>query len=356
MDIRTVQLSSWRIPLMLAGCLVVLAGGVYFVLTAGEHVATDDAYIQTGRVSVSAEVSGRVVEIDVRDNQPVKAGQVLFKLDDQPFRIAVAEANAARAAAVLKVQTEKADYRETEAQLRGALATEALREREFHRQTQLLAAGATSQTQYDQTKHDLAVAHQASAAARQQLAGLLSDLAGDAQIPPERHPTVQQAQAALDRAQLDLSYAVVTAPKDGIVTKVDQLQIGDRVTAGTAVFSLMATGDVWIEANFKETDLTNMAAGLPAKVAIDTYPGRTFSARVVSFSPGTGSAFALLPPENATGNWVKVVQRLPVRLAIDPGERIPLHSGLSATVEVRTRYSNPVLKFFRTLLACGDGS
>jgi len=261
------------------------------------------------------------------------------------------EAKAGLATAEIEVQTEKADYRQAQAQLRGAQATEALRERDFIRQTRLQKSSATSQTQYDQARHDLATARQATIAIRQQLAGLLANLAGSAEIQPDRHPAVRQAQAALDRARLNLSYTVVTAPKDGVVTKVNQLQIGDMVSAGTAVFSLMASHDVWIEANFKETDLAFMAPGQPAKITIDVYPGKEFTAHIASFSPGTGSSFALLPPENATGNWVKVVQRLPVRLEIDHAERVPfLHAGLSANAEVRTRYSNPVLAFFRHIL------
>jgi len=339
------------LPLMLLGCAVAVIGGVYIYLTTGEFVSTDDAYVQTGRVSVSTDVAGRVAKIDIRDNQLVRSGQTLFTLDDRPFRIAVEEAEAGLAAARLTVQAEKASYREAQADLRAAQETRTLREGEFDRQARLVASGAVSQAQYDQANHNLATARQNVIAVQQRLAGLLANLAGDVDIQPDRHPAVRQAQSVLDRAALNLSYTNVSAAQKGIVTKVDQLQIGDYVAAGVPVFSLMPARDIWIEANFKETDLAHMAPGQTASVTIDVYPDRTFAARVISFSPGTGSAFSLLPPENATGNWVKVGQRLPVRLEMDGVDGdLFLHAGLSATVEVETRYRNPIMIFIRRAL------
>src|SRR5207253_5779641 len=168
-------------------------------------------------------------------------------------------------------------------------------------------------------------------------------LGGDPDIAVDQHPKVQHAQAALDRAELDLSYTVISAPENGVVTKVEQLQVGSYVTASTPLFSLMSTDRVWVEANFKETELTHMRPGQEATVEVDTYPDVVFPAKVESLSPGTGLTFSLLPAENATGNWVKVVQRLPVRLALeDPRNRL-LHAGLSATVEIDTEYRRPWL-------------
>ena len=198
-------------------------------------------------------------------------------------------------------------------------------------------------------------ARQQLAATQQQIASVLADLGGNADIPPDRHPQVQQAQAALDRARLNLSYTVVAAPDDGTVTKVEQLQVGDYVTTAQPLFALISDSRVWIEANFKETDLTHMRPGQAATVDIDTYPDHGFEARVTSLSPGTGSAFSLLPPENATGNWVKVVQRLPVRLQL---ERLPedvrLHAGMSATVDVDTQYRRRLLTMIESAFAAPE--
>jgi membrane fusion protein (multidrug efflux system) len=328
-----------RLPLMLGVPLVAALAGGYFYVIGGRYVSTDDAYVQAARVSISTDVPGRVVAVAVRDNQPVKAGDLLFKLDDRPFAIAVQDARAQLASARLKVDADKATYRQRRADLQAAQDTLAYQQHEFERQQRLLASGIASQAQYDQVAHAFDVARQQLGATQQQVASILANLGGDADIPVDQHPSVQQAQAVLDRALLNLSYTVVKAPEDGTVTKVDQLQPGDYVNAATPVFSLVSSRRLWIEANFKETDLTHMLAGQTATVDIDTYPDRVFHAHVASFSPGTGSTFSLLPPENATGNWVKVVQRLPVRLEIDNlSADTPLHAGLSADVAVDTHH------------------
>jgi membrane fusion protein (multidrug efflux system) len=333
-----------RRPLMIAGPLAVLLVAAYWYLASGRYVSTDDAFVQAARVSVSADVSGRVVEVMVHDNETVTAGQPLFRLDDRPFRIAVEDARAQLAAARLQVNALKATYRQKQAAARAAEATLAYQQRELERQQRLLASGAAAQAQFDQAKRAHDLAREQLAADQHDIASTLASLGGDPDLPVEAHPTVQRAQAALDRAELDLSYTLVRAPEAGIVTKVEQLQPGDAVSRSTPLFSLVSASKVWVEANFKETELAHMRRGQDATVAIDAYPDIVFSARVQSLSPGTGSSFALLPPENATGNWVKVVQRLPVRLALlDPRAGAPLHAGLSATVEVDTGPEHGVL-------------
>jgi len=282
-----------------------------------------------------------VVELDVHDNQLVQRGELLFRLDERPLRIAVEEAEAKLAAAKLQIRAAKASYRHEMDELAAASDTVAFEQREFARQQRLVHSGISSQAQYEQAQHALELAQTQMSSAQQQAATYLALLGGNPNLPVDSHPLVLEAQAALDRATLQLSYATIRAPSDGIVTKVEQLQIGDYINAATPVFSLISTHDVWIEANFKEDELTYMRPGQPAEVSIDAYPGRRFRARVASLSPGTGAEFSLLPPENATGNWVKVVQRVPVRLQLltDGQDSLPPDarlSGLSADVTVDT--------------------
>ncbi len=341
-----------RLPLMVAGPVLVLlaAGGWY--LTTGRYVSTDNAYVQAARVAISTDISGRVVEIDVKDNEKISTGQMLFRLDPRPFRIAVDEAKAQLATVRFQIHALKATYHLKRADARAAEATSDYQEREFERQKRLLASGTASQQQFDQARQAFETGRQQLASKQQEVAVALANIGGDPDLPLEQHPMVQHAQAALDRAELNLSYTEIRAPENGIVTKVEQLQAGDYVNASTPLFSLMSTDRVWVEANFKETELTHMRPGQQATVEIDTYPDAVFSAKVESLSPGTGLTFSLLPAENATGNWVKVVQRLPVRLSLDRFDpNAPLRAGLSATVEVDTRYRRPWLDRVEGLLA-----
>jgi membrane fusion protein (multidrug efflux system) len=342
-----------RLPLMLAGPILVLLAAGYWYLTGGRYVSTDDAYVQAARVAISTDISGRVVEIDVKDNQKVTAGQVLFRLDQRPFRIAVDEAKAQLATVRYQIHALKATYHQKRADARAAEATADYQEREFERQKRLLASGTASQQQFDQARQAYENGRQQVASKQQDVAVALANIGGNPDLPLEQHPMVQHAQAALDRAELNLSYTEIHAPENGIVTKVEQLQVGDYVNAGTPLFSLMSSDQVWVEANFKETELTHMRSGQEATVEIDTYPDAVFHAKVESLSPGTGLTFSLLPAENATGNWVKVVQRLPVRLSLDNLNHavMPLRAGLSATVEVDTRHRRPWLDKVQGILA-----
>ncbi|HEX6442038.1 MAG TPA: HlyD family secretion protein [Stellaceae bacterium] len=331
-----------RLPLMLLGPLVVLIGAGWWYLTSGRYISTDDAYVQAARTMISTDISGRVVEVAVHDNQRVSKGDVLFRIDDRPYRIAIEEAKAQLATARLQVEAMKATYRQKLADAKGAEDTLDYQQREYDRQRQLLASGVASRATYDQVQNALQTARMKVTSTQNDAANMLAQLAGNPDLPVDDHPTVQRAQAALEKAQLDLSYTVVRASESGIVTKVDQMQVGSYVTASQPVFAMISK-KVWIEANFKETELTHMQPDQEATVEIDTYPGVEFHGKVESLSPGTGLTFSLLPPENATGNWVKVVQRLPVRIALeDPKNRL-LHAGLSATVEIDTHYRRPWL-------------
>ena len=332
-----------RLPLMVLGPVIVAVVAAYLYLTGGRFESTDDANVQSARVAISANVAGRVQDIAVRDNQAVHRDDILFRLDDAPFRIAVDEASAQLASARLQIESLKANYRQRQSELTSAKDTLAFQQTEYDRQKRLLGSGIASQSQVDRATHALDEARAQVAGAQQQISAVIANLGGNPNIEPDRHPLVQQAQALLDRAKLNLSYTVVKAPSDGIVTRVEQLQVGTYISASAPVFALVSTGNIWIEANFKEDQLTHMRVGQAASVEVDSYPGKTFEGKVASVSPGTGSQFSVLPPENATGNWVKVVQRLPVRVELehlDPA--FPLHAGLSANVSVDTRHQRRI--------------
>ena len=332
-----------RLPLMLAGPLAVLITASWWYLTSGRYVSTDDAYVQAARTMISTDIAGRVIAVLVHDNQRVAKGDVMFQLDDRPYRIAVEQAQAMLDSARLQIEAMKATYRQKQAELRSAEDSLTYQQREFERQRQLATSGVAARSTYDQVQNNLQTAQHKVTSTQSDAANILAQLGGNTNIPTDQHPTVQRAQAALDKAELDLSYTVVKAPQDGIITKVEQIQVGTYVTASTPVFSMMSDR-IWVEANFKETELTHMRPGQDATVEIDTYPDAVCHGKVISLSPGTGLSFSLLPPENATGTWVKVVQRLPVRLALDcsPAD-LPLHAGLSASVEVDTKRRRPWL-------------
>jgi membrane fusion protein (multidrug efflux system) len=326
-----------RRPLLIVVPILLAVIGAAYYLADEPYVSTDDAFVRAAKESVNARVAGQVVEIAVKDNQRVKRGQLLFQIDPESYRIAVDQAAARLDSARLQVNELKATYRQQLAELQSASATVEFDELEYARRKALVTDGWTPREVFDQADTTLRVARQRVVSITQQMANTVAALDGDPNIDADRHPLVRAAKAQLDQACLDLSYATVTAPDDGIVARVDDLQVGDYVNPGAAVFSMMSTRRIWIEANFRETGLTNMHSGQEAVISVDAYPGSTFMAHVVSMSPGTGSDFAVLPPENATGNWVKVVQRLPVRLEldrIDPNR--PLFSGISVDVRIDT--------------------
>jgi len=327
-----------RLPLMVAfPVLLTLAGAIYYLAEAG-HVSTDNAFVRAAKESINARISGQVVEIAVKDNQRVKRGQLLFRIDPEPYQIAIEQAEAGLGSARLQIEGLKATYRQQLAELQSARDSATFTSHEFDRKQALLASDVTSKSAYERAETDLKIAHQSIASIEQQIARTVAGLNGDADIEIDRHPTVRAAKASLDRAKLEHSYTEVCAPDDGIVAKVDDLQVGDYVHQGAPVFSLISSRDIWIEANFRETDLTHMQPGQMATISVDAFPGRTFKAHIASLSPGTGSDFSVLPPENATGNWVKVIQRLPVRLELDePDPDRPLFSGISVTVRVDIR-------------------
>jgi len=335
---RSVTRAWPRLVLLLIGPLVIVAVASYFYITGGRYVSTDDSYVHADNTMISTDVPGRVVEVAVRENEQAKAGQVLFRLDDAPYRYAYERAQANLAMTRLNIEALRATYAQKQADLKAAQDTLDFNNREYERQKQLAARGNASQQTLDLAQHNRDASLQSLDSARQALANVLANLGGDPKLETDKHPQVIAAAAQRDQTAYDLARTTVYAPTDGIIAQVDKLQKGQYVTAGTSLFSLIGL-NVWVEANFKETDLTYMRPGQEVTVDVDTYPDHNFKGTVSGISPGTGSEFSILPPQNATGNWVKIVQRVPVRVLITrSADDPPLRSGMSATVEVDTKH------------------
>ena len=326
-----------RRGLLALGPLVVLAGGLLAWTSGGRFVSTDNAYVHAGKVTVATDVSGIVAAVAVKESQRVEKGQVLFTLDQEPFRIALDGAQANLGTVRNQIATLQATYRQKQAQLAQAQTDARFYETTFERQQDLLKRGVAAQATFDQARRDLDAAREKVGVARADAESTLAQLGGRADAPIEQNASFRAAQAQVDKARRDLERTTVLAPMAGIVTNVDALQVGEYLVAAQPAFSLVAAGDVQIEANPKESDITYLKEGESAVVTIDAYPGRAWQARVASVSPATGTEFSVLPAQNATGNWVKVVQRVPIRLALVlPPDAPPLRTGMSATVEIDT--------------------
>lgn len=321
-----------RVAVLIAGPLLII-GIVMSVWYLGRNSeATEDAYVQAARLPISASIGGRVIEVDVKENQTVKAGQVLFKIDNSDYSANLARARAALADARLRAQTLGATYQQTQIVLKALQTNVEFTVSEAARKQTLVDAGVSSRQELAAAVHAADEVRAQMAVARQQAAVALANLGGrtDAQ---ESYPAVMQAQADLQRAGIALGNTVVTAPSDGVVTRVEQLQVGTYINASQTVFWLIS-GIPWVEANFKENQLGKMKVGQPVEIKVDAFAEK-FQGKVASFSPGTGAAFSPLPAQNATGNWVKVVQRLPVRIAFDDmPPAMAGRIGLSAHVKV----------------------
>jgi membrane fusion protein, multidrug efflux system len=323
--------------LMLVVPLLIALGAGYLYLTGGRYVSTDDAYVRADKLAVSTDVSGIVQQIGVHEGETVKAGQMLFRLDPQPFQIALDGTKADLAETALSIEAMRQDYARMLRDIDAQQAQVDLDQAQFERYANLVKKQNVSVSDYDEARFRLSAAQQTLESLRQQAAVQLTKLGGNADIPVEQHPQYLQAKARLDEAQRQLDHTTVGAPFDGIVTQVDQLQPGQYLAAATAAFSLVATDHVWVEGNPKETDLTYVKPGDKAAVVVDTYPDRTWEGTVESISPASGAEFALLPAQNSSGNWVKVVQRIPVRIRVDRGPADPvLRAGMSAVIEIDT--------------------
>lgn len=326
-----------RFLLMVALPAALAVGGGYVWVTGGRYQETENANLQQAKVSIASDTAGRIVKVDIFDNQLVKQGDELFAIDPEPYRIALAQADAAVAGARLNVEQLRAAYGQSMAQQKSDASQVAFAQSQFDRAADLAQKGINAKSSLDEAKNDLDKAKQQLAVAEQGIISAKAALGGNPDIETDKHPTVMAALAARDKAAYDLAQTTVKAPADGIVSQASSFKVGQYVGSGTPLFSLVETGDTWIDANFKETQLTHMKPGQKAEILVDTYPGRTFEATVKAIGAGTGAEFSLLPAQNATGNWVKVTQRIPVRLElIDADAKMALRTGMSATVTVDT--------------------
>ncbi|SMH31858.1 membrane fusion protein, multidrug efflux system [Mesorhizobium australicum] len=329
-----------RVLLMLALPLALAAGGGWYWITGGRIQETENANLRQARVTISSETAGRIVDMRVAENMKVKAGDVLFAVDPEPYRIALAQADAALAQARLQVEQLRAAYGQAQTQAKTAAGDVAYYTDQLARQKELSGKGVTTKAALDSAERDLLKAQDAAATAAESISSALAALGGDPNIVTDKHPAVLAAFAARDKAAYQLAQTTVRAPADGTVSQASSFKLGQFVTAGTSLFTLVETSDTWVEANFKETQLTHMKVGQEAEVMLDTFPDRPLKATIESIGAGTGAEFSLLPAQNATGNWVKVTQRIPVRLKVSSEDAdLLLRTGMSATVAVDTGVS-----------------
>ena len=323
--------------LISGGVLVVAIGALAYWLSGGRWQDTDDAYVQADTITVSTDVSGIVAAIGVQEGEAVTRGQMLFRLDPQKFQYALDEASANLAQSRLTIEGMKADYQSA---LRDAAAKQQqvnADQATYDRLAALVKQRAVTQQQTDDARYKLAADQQALAATQQQGRADLARLAGDPAVAVAQMPAYRQALAKLNEAQREMDHSVVRAPYDGIVTEVNKLQVGMDLTASTPAFGLVSTDHMWVAAEPKETQLTYAKPGDPVEVSFATYPGRIWSGTIESIAPATAQEFSLLPAQNSSGNWVQVVQRLPVRVRLDrqPGDP-PLRAGMSADIDIDT--------------------
>jgi membrane fusion protein, multidrug efflux system len=340
-----------RLVLLVMVPAVAISGFVLWWLAGGRYVATENAYVKADIAQIAPEIAGRVLEVRVRDHAQVKAGDVLLRLDPEPFQLALDRAEAELDAARTQVETMRATWREVSSELAEAEARSQHFTRQWQRQEELALRGFVSASRREEAENEARAATDRAAIVREKLQRVLTALSGTPTLPTEDHPMVRERRAARNRAAYDLSRAVIEAPLDGVVVNV-RVQPGEQVKAATALFALVAASRPWVEANFKETELTHVKVGQKATVVLDIYPDVTWEAEVQSLSPATGAEFAILPPQNASGNWVKVVQRLPVRLHLLPhGGEPPLRAGMTASVRVDTGRERKVGEEMRELIS-----
>lgn len=344
---RRIARRALRPILMLGGIIVVMVGAGAYWLTGGRQVSIDDAYVRAAKLVVATDVSGIVAQVPVREGQRVSKGDVLLRLDPRPFEIAVAGARARRNGLISTLEAMKLEYKRLMREVDVKQAQVDADQANYERYAALVKSGGVTRAEYDNMRFQLAANKQTVDAARVAANVQLARLGGDADVDVRTMNDYLQAQAQLDEAQRQLDHTVLYAPFDGIVTQVETVQPGMYLGAATAAFGLVSNERLWIEANPKETELTHVKAGDPVHVTVDTYPNHAWTGRVESIAPNSGSEFSVLPAQNTSGNWVKVVQRIPVRIQIErhPGEP-ELRAGMSVEATIDTGHRRTLRDLF----------
>jgi len=332
----------WSLPF--AGA----AGALVLWLGAGRFVSTDNAYVKGDRALIATELSGMIVEVPVQENQRVSRGQLLFRLDDQPYRLALAKIESEIETTRAEIRGLRAQWRTKREEIKAALSQQVYANADFERQRDLAERKFAPAQKLEEARMSLDVARQRISAAEEDLTRIEAALVGDPKIKVDDHPKVKQMLAARDEALLNLRRATIESPLDGIVSK--RPVPGTYATAGVPAIAVVADTDLWIEANYKETELTRVRVGQPVTIRVDTYPDTECTGVVTSIAQSTGAEFAVLPPQNASGNWVKVVQRIPLRVSVKcPEGDPPLRSGMSATIEIDTGHARSIGGLFTSL-------
>jgi membrane fusion protein (multidrug efflux system) len=324
-----------RLVLMVSVPLLLVGGATAYYIANDHYVSTDNAYVQQDKVSISAEVGGRIIDVAVHENDVVNEGDLLFRIDPEPYRIAIEQADAAIAAAQVRVSALQTEFQTTGVDIDSAREDVAFYEKEYQRQSSLMQAGFTTRARLQAAEHALSDARSRVASAQAGATKARAALATGSAAPGV-NPAIKAGQAQRDQAMLNLSRTEVRAPVSGIVSQADRLQPGQMMVQGLPGVTIVASNKSWIEANFKETDLAHMRVGQPAEITFDAYPDLKVRGKVSSIGAGTGSEFSVLPAQNANGNWVKVTQRVPVRISITDKPKRAMIAGLSAHVRIDT--------------------
>jgi len=336
-----------RLFLMAGVPTLALLAGLALYLSGGRYISTDNAYVGAQKVLITPDISGKVSRVLIREGQRVEAGDELFEIDPVPFEFALRQSEGKLDTVRTDFANLKSNYRSLKRLIDLGEETIGVKKRMFDRKAALASRQFSTQNDVDNASAALLTAELQLQPMRQQLASVLNQLQGDPDLAIENFPAYRQAKAALDQARRDLDHTAIKAPIAGVVTQVDNIQLGRFVAAGAPIFSIIDDAAPWVDANPKETDITHLRVGQDVEINVDTFPGRPYHGHVASIGPGTGAQFAILPPQNANGNWVKIVQRVPVRIAFDPRQKLSaLRAGMSVTVDIDTRRRRALAALF----------
>jgi membrane fusion protein (multidrug efflux system) len=337
-----------RMLLLVVLPILAVIGGFVFYLQGGRYVTTDDAYVGAQKVLITPDISGKIVKIVVKEGQQVSQGDELFEIDPVPYRLAVDQARAAMDQTRTTYESLVANIKIYSQMLDLANQGAELKQKDVDRKQTLVKSNFGSQLDLDNAANSYVLAASGVQFVKQQISNAKTQLLGDPDLPLEQFPPYVQARAKLADAQRDLDHTVLRAPMAGIATQVDQIQLGRFVPAGTPVFSVIDVANPWVDANPKESDFTYVSVGQPVELDVDAFPNHPFKGTIGSLSPGTGAQFAILPPQNATGNFVKVVQRVPVRIYFDKNDKFvaKLKAGMSVNVSIDTGHQRTLASLF----------